>query len=231
MLLEKSPIYIVFIVCLMSIYALFNIKENVMSIKGELTEVNNQVQDEIDKIHLLKAELAEFEEVMEEIEKQFNTENTNITKYSALLDQIRKELAEHKYIEKNLKKFEITKMKGIKRPTRFYGIPLGHRRGINGELIDYYNARKLIYVPAYLWMLKNKTNSIITDLQDKALKSDIVLLDYTTNENIEDLSKPLSHASLIKMILIENDKSLLTNRFSSTNEDDLKNGQIEIDFT
>ena len=60
MLLEKSPIYIVFIVCLMSIYALFNIKENVMSIKGELTEVNNQVQDEIDKIHLLKAELAYF---------------------------------------------------------------------------------------------------------------------------------------------------------------------------
>ena len=58
MLLEKSPIYIVFIVCLMSIYALFNIKENVMSIKGELTEVNHQVQDEIDKIHLLKAELA-----------------------------------------------------------------------------------------------------------------------------------------------------------------------------
>lgn len=58
MLLEKSPVYIVFIVCLMSIYALFNIKENVMSIKGELTEVNNQVQDEIDKIHLLKAELA-----------------------------------------------------------------------------------------------------------------------------------------------------------------------------
>ena len=42
----------------MSIYALFNIKENIMSIKGELTEVNNQVQDEIDKIHLLKAELA-----------------------------------------------------------------------------------------------------------------------------------------------------------------------------
>jgi hypothetical protein len=58
MLLEKSPIYIVVIVCLMSVYVLFTIKENVMSIKGELTEVNNQVQDEIDKIHLLKAELA-----------------------------------------------------------------------------------------------------------------------------------------------------------------------------
>ena len=58
MLLEKSPIYIVVIVCLMSVYTLFNIKENVMSIRGELTEVNSQVQDEIDKIHLLKAELA-----------------------------------------------------------------------------------------------------------------------------------------------------------------------------
>ncbi len=58
MLLEKSPIYIVVIVCLMSVYTLFTIKENVMSIRGELTEVNSQVQDEIDKIHLLKAELA-----------------------------------------------------------------------------------------------------------------------------------------------------------------------------
>ena len=151
--------------------------------------------------------------------------------YSQTVEGIWQGLKVFKTADIDLKKFEITKMTGIKRPTRFYGIPLGHRRGINGELIDYYNARKLIYVPAYLWMLKNKTNSIITDLQDKALKSDIVLLDYTTNENIEDLSKPLSHASLIKMILIENDKSLLTNRFSSTNEDDLKNGQIEIDFT
>lgn len=58
MLLEKSPVYIVAIVCLISVYALFTIKENVMSIKGELTEVNSQVQDEVDKIHLLKAELA-----------------------------------------------------------------------------------------------------------------------------------------------------------------------------
>jgi hypothetical protein len=58
MLLEKSPVYIVVIVCLISIYTLFTIKENVMSIKTELTEVNSQVQDEVDKIHLLKAELA-----------------------------------------------------------------------------------------------------------------------------------------------------------------------------
>ena len=73
--------------------------------KDQITH-NLVIQKELD---LLKAELADFEEVMEEIEKQFNTENTNITKYSALLDQIRKDLAEHKGIEKSLKIFEIYK--------------------------------------------------------------------------------------------------------------------------
>jgi DNA repair exonuclease SbcCD ATPase subunit len=67
---------------------------------------NTSIQKELE---LLKLELAEFEEVMEEIEKQFNTENANITKNTALLDQIRKDLAEHKAIEKSLKLFEIYK--------------------------------------------------------------------------------------------------------------------------
>jgi DNA repair exonuclease SbcCD ATPase subunit len=73
--------------------------------KDQITH-NSLIQKDLD---LLKAELADFEEVMEEIEKQYNTENTNITKYSALLDQIRKDLAEHKSIEKSLKIFEIYK--------------------------------------------------------------------------------------------------------------------------
>jgi len=73
--------------------------------KDQITH-NSLIQKDLD---LLKAELSEFEEVMDEIEKQFNTENTNITKYSALLDQIRKDLTEHKSIEKSLKIFEIYK--------------------------------------------------------------------------------------------------------------------------
>ena len=67
---------------------------------------NSLIQKEL---NLLRTELADFDEVLEEIEKQFNTENTNMTKYSALLDQIRKDLAEHKAIEKNLKLYEIYK--------------------------------------------------------------------------------------------------------------------------
>ncbi len=58
MLLEKTPISIVIITCLVTIYALFTIKESVITIKAEIYEVNNQLNHEIDTIHLLKAELA-----------------------------------------------------------------------------------------------------------------------------------------------------------------------------
>jgi DNA repair exonuclease SbcCD ATPase subunit len=73
--------------------------------KDQITH-NSHIQKELD---LLRTELADFNEVLEEIEKQFNNENTNMTKYSALLDQIRKDLAEHKAIEKNFKLYEIYK--------------------------------------------------------------------------------------------------------------------------
>tara|TARA_Y100001968_G_C19425424_1_gene754068 strand:- start:246 stop:884 length:639 start_codon:yes stop_codon:yes gene_type:complete len=131
----------------------------------------------------------------------------------------------------DLKKLSIKNMSGIKRPARFYGKPLGHRKGIDGELIDYLEARKLIYVPCYLWMLKNKTHDLILELYHKARETDIILLDYTTNENLEDLSKPLSHASLIKQMLMEMDQSNISKRFSTLiknkNKDD---GQTELKF-
>ena len=73
--------------------------------KDQITH-NSHIQKELD---LLRTELGDFNEVLEEIEKQFNTENTNMTKYSSLLDQIRKDLAEHKAIEKNFKLYEIYK--------------------------------------------------------------------------------------------------------------------------
>ena len=59
------------------------------------------------KLNLLKAELAEFEDIIEEVEKQFNIENTNLTKNTALLDQIRKDIAENKAIENNLTLYTI----------------------------------------------------------------------------------------------------------------------------
>lgn len=90
-------------------------------------------------------------------------------------------------------------MKNIKRTVRKYGTPLGHRKGVNGtELLDYLEARKQIYIPAYRWVLENKVYGIIEKLRLASKTRTIVLLDYDTNSDVENLKKPLSHASLIK---------------------------------
>ena len=57
MVFKASPIYIVLLFCSLTIYVLFNIKENVTTIRSELIEVNHQIQYEMDTIHLLQAEL------------------------------------------------------------------------------------------------------------------------------------------------------------------------------
>lgn len=93
-------------------------------------------------------------------------------------------------------------MRGLKRTARKYGKVLGHRKGVHGDvLLGYLEARKKIYIPTYRWMLEHKAHNTIqyfrqfcTDNPDKT----IVLLDYQTNCDIEDLRKPLSHAFLIK---------------------------------
>lgn len=90
-------------------------------------------------------------------------------------------------------------MKGLKRTVRKYGTPLGHRKGVNGtELLGYIEARKLIYIPTYKWVLENKVASIIERLRESSKIKTIILLDYDTNADVDNPKKPLSHASLIK---------------------------------
>ncbi|MBR6190032.1 MAG: hypothetical protein IKQ59_13950 [Prevotella sp.] len=91
-------------------------------------------------------------------------------------------------------------MKGLKRTVRRFGKPLGHRKGVHGtELLGYIEARKQIYIPTYRWVLENKVAYIIERLKAASDSGKtIVLLDYDTNSDIEDATKPLSHASLIK---------------------------------
>ena len=96
--------------------------------------------------------------------------------------------------------FQNDTMKNIKRTVRRFGKPLGHRRGVHGtELLDYIEARKQIYIPAYKWVLENKVAHIIERMKKASDEGKvIVLLDYDTNEDVENAKKPLSHASLIK---------------------------------
>lgn len=95
--------------------------------------------------------------------------------------------------------FTNTTMRGLKRTVRRFGQPLGHRKGVHGtELLGYIEARKLIYIPTYRWVLENKVQAIIERLREATKSETIILLDYDTNADVENAAKPLSHASLIK---------------------------------
>ena len=98
----------------------------------------------------------------------------------------------------NIKTMHIKTMKDIKRTVKSHGKVLGHRRGVEGELMDYMTARKELYVPMYNWVLENKCKDLCLKLKELSDKGNVVLLDYETNGDIDDPSKPLSHASLVK---------------------------------
>lgn len=107
-------------------------------------------------------------------------------------------------------KFAITNMKGIKRTTRSNGRVRGHRAGVDSDkLLTYLEARKQIYLPAYNWVLENRLTDEIEQLRQIAASRHLILLDYETNCEIENLKTPLSHAGLIKRYL-ENDWPMLT---------------------
>lgn len=95
--------------------------------------------------------------------------------------------------------FQNDTMRNIKRTVRRFGRPLGHRKGVHGtELLDYLEARRQIYLPTYRWVLEHKVGDIIARLREASRRQTIVLLDYNTNGDVADLSKPLSHAALVK---------------------------------
>jgi len=102
----------------------------------------------------------------------------------------------------DLTRFDVDSMKGLKRTVRKFGQVLGHQAGVeSGKLLSYGDARQMIYLPAYQWVLENKLSELITELKHKARDQKILLLDYETNTDIGDLSRPLSHAGLVKIYI------------------------------
>ena len=61
----------------------------------------------------------------------------------------------------------------------------------------------LIYLPTYKWVLDNvpRVHDIVERIKKQSEIQDIVLLDYNTNTDIRDISKPLSHAGLVKLYI------------------------------
>jgi O-acetyl-ADP-ribose deacetylase (regulator of RNase III) len=95
-------------------------------------------------------------------------------------------------------RWQITDLRGIKRAGRSRGKVLGHRFGVGSDvLLGYRDARYQIYLPAYSWVLENRLAAEVKRLRDEMTARPVVLLDYETNSDVEDLSRPLSHAALV----------------------------------
>ncbi len=96
-------------------------------------------------------------------------------------------------------RWAITNMTGIKRGGKISGSVRGHRFGVGNDiLLGYREARFRIYLPAYKWVLENCLTDEVEELRQSSLNGTLVLLDYETNLDPEDLNRPLSHAGLIK---------------------------------
>jgi hypothetical protein len=99
-------------------------------------------------------------------------------------------------------KWAVTTMRGIKRAGRSRGAVRGHRYGVGSDvLLGYRDARYHIYLPAYRWVLEHKLAAEVEQLRALLPDRTVVLLDYETNADVDDLSAPLSHAALVKRFL------------------------------
>jgi hypothetical protein len=85
-------------------------------------------------------------------------------------------------------------MKGLKRnASKARGRILGH--GLHH--VAYLQSRKELYVPMYEQQM-DALDALVQELVDLVKSGrNVVLLDYNTNTDVEDVSKPLSHASLV----------------------------------
>lgn len=100
--------------------------------------------------------------------------------------------------------FRNNTQKDIKRTIRKYGKMLGHAKGAySKELLGYFEARMQIYLPTYKWVLENvpEVVRVVARIKEYAQNNDIVLLDYNTNIEFRDISKPMSHAGLVKLYI------------------------------
>ncbi len=98
-------------------------------------------------------------------------------------------------------KWANTTMRGLKRGGTSRGRVLGH--DFAGELVEYVTARRVIYLPCYLWVLTHKLVAELDRLRALAAAGPVVLLDYEVNADVTDPARPLSHAALVRYHLLD----------------------------
>jgi len=87
------------------------------------------------------------------------------------------------------------------KPKKRKGKPQGHL--FREDLIGYVDARKQIYVPAYVYhVINNALDNIHGDLEARVSKSNpVALFDVESNGEINNTSQPYSHAALLVNVL------------------------------
>ncbi|MER7009670.1 hypothetical protein ABT297_42430 [Dactylosporangium sp. NPDC000555] len=122
-----------------------------------------------------------------------------ITDQSGIARQFQRELQAHLLLRHI---FLLRRVHGVPttRGPKTVGPVRGHRAGLDGtDLLDYETARRRIYLPAYRFVLDHHLGTELTQLRALAAAGPIALLDYTTNGDVSDLTRPLSHAALIRL--------------------------------
>ena len=89
-------------------------------------------------------------------------------------------------------------IKGLKRNSPNLGKMIGHRICLGGEILNYADARRRIFIPRYRWVLDYKVQDIIARLRKANETKTIVLLDYYTNCDLYNYKEPVSCAYLVK---------------------------------
>ena len=121
---------------------------------------------------------------------------------ASCVESIWQGLKDYESVGTDTKLFTNTSMKNLKRTTRRFGRIKGHRKGVGSkELLSYVEARKLLYLPTYRWVLENKVSREVNHIRELSARKTVILLDYATNADVEDASSPLSHAALIKAFI------------------------------
>jgi len=98
-------------------------------------------------------------------------------------------------------------IKGQPDPTLFTKKPRKRKGEVEGHLfgphlLDYAQARKKIYLPAYLYhALNHILDDVKDDLEARLNSGPVFLYDVESNPNIDDLSQPYAHSSLLVDLL------------------------------
>ena len=105
--------------------------------------------------------------------------------------------------EADVSKFSILTMKKLKRPAGRAGRGAVRGHLFDDQIMDYVSARRRIYLPSYTWVLENCLVQEIDELRFMLSQGPVALLDYEINPDVDDVSKPLSHASIIAKYLAD----------------------------